>query len=67
MKKTILLDNGICMILKIKNSIFQKFSKSKLSKEEARDLAMIAPWIVLEITHQHESNQEVGKTLEKRK
>jgi hypothetical protein len=46
------------MILKIKNIIFQLFSKSKLSEEEEKALAMIAPWIILEVFYPLELSQE---------
>ena len=46
------------MILKTKNIISQLFSMSKLLEEEEKDLAMIAPWIILKVSYPPELSQE---------
>ena len=51
------------MISKMKRIVSQLFSKSKLLKESEKDLKYLQPWIILEITDPHESNQESGRIL----
>ena len=55
------------MILKIKNIVSRLFSKSKLSATEERDQALIAPWIVLEITDLREPSPKVGRRLQQQR
>ena len=46
------------MILKIKSTFSQLFSKSKLSEEEEKYRAFLQPWRILDISDEREIRQE---------